>query len=448
MNMNQIEVFDPSTEIEPIENALLKGGSEHTVALAFAQRYTDRLIFDHHSNNWFEWTGQYWAAQKMGLVSHYCRNVASTLVGGKQAEKRSFASGVEWFCKNDPTFARSSNMFDSDRYLLNCPDGTYDLRTGGIKEHDPKDLITNITNVAPGDGYGFRFPQFLQEITLNDDELMEFLQIALGACLSGAVENHWLMFWIGNGRNGKNTLGDAVMRVMGTYARKIPSSTLLKSKHDGHPTEIANLLGCRLAVASEVDSSSFWSENRINELTGDAKLSARFMRGDLFEFDRTFKLLIYGNHRPRLSSVTEAMNSRIKMVRFGANFTGRGDPDLPEKLSKEDPNILRWLLDGHIKWMTLGKRLPRCDVVEAEIQDYMSSQSTPFNWMDETLEPSDVNWELSTSLYQSYKDWKLNRGEQPQGQTQWGEEMSKRFHKKKGNKGIIYGVIKIGFAPF
>lgn len=448
--MNEIEKMRMEldaqvAQITPVERILAEKGTEHAVALGFAERYRDKLKYDHKSHNWLKWTGTYWAVESTGLVMHYCRGLASQ-IGSKTAERSSFVRGVETFCKNDPTFAVVITQFDQDNYLFNCPDATYDLRTGESRPHNPNDLISNIAGCSPTkkDGYGKRFPQFLDEITLGDKHLQEYLQVALGACLSGAVENHWLMFWIGNGRNGKNTLGDAVMRIMGSYARKIPSSTLMKTKFDSHPTEIANLKGCRLAIASEVESGSFWSESRINELTGDETISARFMRGDLFEFKRTFKLLIYGNHRPRLTNITEATRSRLKLVRFEAEFSGdKLDPNLPATLKKEDGYVLKWLIDGHIKWMNADKKLPYCKAVDDEIKDYINDQSTPFNWMGIALEESESNFESSSHLYQLYKEWKLSRGEHSKTETEWGEEMAKRFVKKRTGKGKFYRVIML-----
>lgn len=37
--------------------------------------------------------------------------------------------GVAEFCRSAPIFSRTADVFDLDNYLLNCPDGTYDLRT-------------------------------------------------------------------------------------------------------------------------------------------------------------------------------------------------------------------------------------------------------------------------------------------------------------------------------
>lgn len=39
--------------------------------------------------------------------------------------------------------------FDSQEFLLNAPDATYDLQDGSSKDHAAEDLITKMTAVSP-----------------------------------------------------------------------------------------------------------------------------------------------------------------------------------------------------------------------------------------------------------------------------------------------------------
>ena len=73
-------------------------------------------------------------------------------------------------------------------------------------------------------------------------------------------------------------------------------------------------MGVRLAVSSEVEEGQRWAESRLKALTGDASLTGRYMRQDFFEFRRTHKLMVAGNHRPAIRVVDEAMRRRIHLV--------------------------------------------------------------------------------------------------------------------------------------
>jgi putative DNA primase/helicase len=214
----------------------------------------------------------------------------------------------------------------------------------------------------------------------------------------------------------------------------------MATKNEGHPTEIAQLRGARLAIGSEVEQTAFWSESKLNELTGDDTIAGRFMGCDWFTFPKTWKFLIYGNHRPRLNSITPAIKARIKIVPFNADFSQNGDPDLPTKLRKEYPNILRWLIDGHRMWLDAGKKLPTCDAIDAELNDYMNSQATVENWMDDFLEYQENVWTTATDLYQHYSNWKHQRGEHPSSQVVWSEAMKKKYKRKRTNTSMTYEI--------
>jgi len=238
---------------------------------------------------------------------------------------------------------------------------------------------------------------------------------------------------------------------MGSYAKKIPSSVLLSKYGSEHPTSIANLRGCRLAISSELPDGSFFDEAKIKELTGDAFLSARYMRGDYFEFPRTHKHLVYGNHRPQLRTVDEGIKSRMRMVPFNASFKDVGDPEIPKKLKKESGFVLQWLIEGHLKWRENGFIVPPCAAVEGYTTDYFSSQSTPEMWLEERCvvigDDGRVSsqWPAASWLYEDYAVWKKARGESPISHTRFSDFLKTKFETIRSN-GTRYKGIQLGRA--
>jgi len=430
--------------LQGVEMSLLQVGTQDSVAQIFARQMGGKMLYNHTRGKWLEWDGTRWRIEVTQKALNFARDLARSVnyEGKSSLGSAAFCAGVEQLAKADPLLSVKGTEFDRDNYLLNTPGGTFDLRTNTLRQHDPDDCISLCTAATPSPEGGAAFHKFLDEITLSDRELAEFLQVSLGACLSGAVECHWMLFWIGQGRNGKNTLGDLVQDAMGDYARKVPTSTLMAKAHEGHPTEIANLQGVRLALSSEINDGEHWNEARINEVTGDATLSARFMRGDLFTFQRSHKHLIYGNHRPQLRTVGDAIKSRIKIVPFKASFLGREDGDLPRRLREALGYVLAWLIEGHRKWLAAGRRLPQCQAVEAESADYFAAQSTVDMWLSERVQivnPDERNvlaLPKSSELYQDYANWKKDRGENPVSQTRWGESL--RGFEKVKSSGVRY----------
>ncbi len=444
---------EDETLVQGAVQALAHAATEDAVALAFAIRYKDGLRFNHRRKLWHVWDGTRWRQESTELAFEFARRIAREVnpKGKATMSKAGFARGVEAFARADRVFALAGDEFDRDPMLLNTPVGTVDLRTGEMRAHRREHLLTRCTAVAPVKRPRPVFERFIADITCGDAALADYLQRALGACLSGALTDHWILFWYGKGRNGKNTLGELIMHVLADYARKIPAATLMHDpRGERHPTEIANLLGARLAFSSEVSDRDYWHESRIKELTGDDMLSGRFMRADFFEFRRTHKHLVYGNYRPMLRVVDPAIAERLHMVPFGATFTterGNLDPEMPAKLWTEAEAVLAWLIEGHEKWREDGTLRPCAAVAEAT-QDYLDAQGSLDAWITERCEtlPLDERptmlLDRADRLYRSYAEWKEARGEQPMSQTRWGEQMQRRFAKISAN-GIRYRGLKL-----
>jgi hypothetical protein len=105
-------------------------------------------------------------------------------------------------------------------------------------------------------------------------------------------------------------------------------------------------MGARLVTAIETEEGRRWAESKIKALTGGDKISARFMRGDFFEFTPAFKLIVVGNHTPHLRHVDEAMRRRLHLIPFNVTIPPEErDKNLAEELKAEWPGILQWMIE-------------------------------------------------------------------------------------------------------
>ena len=441
---------------------------ETAMSREFAQRHADDYRYVPEWGQWLAWDGTRWRPDVEGSARLSCKAMCDAFAdlarndplfgegaacerAALRCQSKKTVDAVLDLATVEQSLVVRSGRLDANEWLFNTPTGTVNLLSGEVREHRRDDLITKIAGVGPASTTGGcpTFTRFLSQVTCDDSALADYLQRALGACLSGALTDHWLMFWFGPGRNGKNTLGDLVMEILGDYAKQVPVQTLMADEHGSrHPTEIANLRGLRLAVSSEIGEGEHWNESRVKELTGDSMLSARLMRQDFFEFRRTHKHLVYGNHRPMLRIVDPAMAARLHIVPFDATFSaehGNLDPLMPQKLRAEAPAILAWLISGHMKWREDGS-LKRCERVESSTREYLESQSTNEQWIEDRCNlvsddgRSGRGWAKASELYADYAEWKRDRGEHPLSQTRWGEWMERRYRRVKA-AGKRYGGI-------
>jgi len=200
-----------------------------------------------------------------------------------------------------------------------------------------------------------RWMHFLDEVFAGDAELIAFVQRFLGYCLSADTSEHVLPIFWGSGGNGKSSLIDTILYIVGDYGCKAPESLFTARMQKEHPVEVATLQGRRLAVGSETEGNARLRISKLKELTGDQFLEGRMMYGNPFTFERTAKLVLLTNHKPHIPDDTDAAWRRLRLVPFTVQFSDRPgckapDKALPEKLREESTGILTRLVDGFVAW--------------------------------------------------------------------------------------------------
>jgi putative DNA primase/helicase len=151
------------------------------------------------------------------------------------------------------------------------------------------------------------------------------------------------------------------------------AEALMETYGERHPEELARLEGIRLAIASEIPEGRRWNDQRLKLLTGE-KIPARDMYGKSFVIDPTQKLVIYGNFLPGFRAVNEAIRGRIRILPHPVMI--RGTPQeikgLRELLIDEYPYILRWFIDGAVRWFKRGRLVVPACVLETST-NYLNS---------------------------------------------------------------------------
>lgn len=401
--------------------------SEDTIALAFTARHGGTLLFDNNVGCWFRWTGAFWEMDETNLAFDYARALARTHGAGERALGRAAtAAGVERFARADRTHSVTSSIWDCDPLLLGTPGGTVDLKTGVMRAPNPDDRITKQTGVAPDRGDPVRWLQFLDESLDGDRDLIEFLQLWSGYCLTGLTSAHALLFIYGPGGNGKSVFLNTLLNILGTYGAVAAMETFTASRNDRHSTELAMLRGARLVTASETEEGRAWAEAKIKSMTGGDPITARFMRQDNFTFRPQFKLTIAGNHAPSLRTVDEAMRRRFNIAPFILK-PANPDHQLEEKLKAEYPQILAWMIRGARNFLASG--LTRPAAVAAATDEYFSEQDVFGQWFEERCEVTQGRILICADAYADWSIFARSHGEEPGSLKSFGMHMGRKGFK-------------------
>jgi putative DNA primase/helicase len=229
--------------------------------------------------------------------------------------------------------------------------------------------------------------------------------------------------------------------VLGDYAKVFSPEVLMLSKGDRHPTELAQFQSVRLALTSEPGSGSSWNDSRVKSLTGDARISARRMHGNFFEFARTHKTVVIGNHMPRINQVTHAMKRRMEMIPFRAVFEPQPGTGIRERLKAEAGGaILAWLVDGVRMWQQHGTNPPDC--VRELTAEYIAEQDVLAQWLEDCCLRDPRSFELANKLHENLKHWSARQGIPPESNAKLSEYLRaigfERKHTGMGNS--YYGI--------
>lgn len=395
--------------------------SDSALALRFCEAHSGYTRYVAAWGRWLFWDGQSWGfdgtLRVFNLVHNVCRVAAAET--DKPGVARAVTSSktvaaVVTLARSDPRIAATVEQWDRDPWAMCTPGGTLDLKTGQLRPSRAADYATKIAAAAPG-GECPRWLEFVDRVTGGDVDLKLYLQRACGYMLTGVTVEHAMFFLYGLGSNGKSRFIEAVAGVVGSYHTVAPIETFTASPHDRHPTELANLQGARLVTSMETEEGRRWAESRIAALTGGDKISARFMRQDFFEFTPTFKLVIFGNHKPGLRTVNEAIRRRMNLIPFEVTIPKvERDLELGEKLKGEWPGILAWMVRGCIEWQR-SKLLPPAAVVEAT-EKYLDEEDTFKAWFEECCARDAGAFTPTAWLFNSWKMWakRSNEWEGPQ----------------------------------
>lgn len=380
--------------------------SEDALASRFEAEHADRLVYAHKFGAWYWYDAEsgIWNCDLIERVLHWLREYIRGLntEGREKWSRAAVVSSVEKFARRAPGLAVTGDEFDADPWTLGTPSGVVDLRTMEPIPAAAKHYVTKRTSVSPEKGVPVLWLQFLKDATGEDQDLQDYLQRLAGYCATGDTSEEALVFVHGSGGNGKGVFMNTLRELLGEYAKQAPMQIFLSGSGNRHPTELANLVGARLVLASESSEGQKWDEERIKSLTGRDTIAARFMNRDFFEYVPRFKLIIASNHKPRIRTVDDAWRRRLHLVPFDKK-PDAPDHTLKDRLRDEFPQILQWVIEGAEWWIREGLLAPEC--VRQATDEYFREEDVFRLWFDDCCAPCVGAVTERRALYASFETW-------------------------------------------
>jgi len=326
--------------------------------------------------------------------------------------------------QSEPGIPVLPEEMDASRDLLNVLNGTIDLRTGELREHRREDLITKLAPVEYAPDASAPTWMATLERVLPSKEVRRFFKKVCGYALTGDVSEQMLPVLYGTGANGKSTVLNALLAVLGDYGMQA-APDLLVAKKGSHPTELADLFGMRFVASIEVEDGSRLAESLVKQLTGGDRIKARRMRQDFWEFEPTHKVFMACNHKPQVRGTDNAIWRRIRLVPFTETIPpAEQDKHLPDKLRQERAGILAWAVEGCREWRREGLQAP--DEVRQATGAYRAEMDVLGAFLRECCELGPEKNVAARDLYAAYHEWCVEGGERPESKRKFGSRLTER----------------------
>lgn len=396
------------------------------------RRYGGRFVWT-ESHGWLFYEGTHWTRRMSG--PRLGRAILSTLqarrhaaVDGKREDvikaarpsahhKNACADILADLCAVD------IDAFDQDPGLLNCQNGVIDLATGALLPHSQKQRFTYVLPIEYDPQARSRDWLDFLATTVDGEDMIQYLQLAVGYSLTGYTREECLFYVYGPARSGKGTFTETLLEVLGKepMATEAAFETFTQRRDaDAQNFDLAGLRPCRMVIASESNRYSPLNEAKVKHLTGGNEVRCAFKYKEFFSYRPQFKLWLVSNHPVNADVDDDALWYRVKVLPFPHSHAGEEDAGLKARL-KQPHNlrgVLAWAVEGAVQWHRLPRGLIAQTPPAIRQATDQAREELDFvgQWLTECVDQVEGNPDAFVSnavLFASYSTWCEENGVRP-----------------------------------
>lgn len=401
--------------------------------------------------SWLTWTGTHWQRDKSRLVMRWAKHTIKDLarlmhqMDNDQSTKlmkhiqaslstAKLKAMVE-NAESEDDITVQPDDFDRDPFLLNCANGTIDLRTGTLRTADRADYITKCLSVAyDAKATCPRWEAFLDRAMGGKQGLVAFLHRAVGYSLTGSTIEQCLFILHGPTKTGKSTFLSRLLDLLGPYGTNADMESFMHKERTEIRNDLADLAGARVVCALEAQEGKRLNESLIKQLTGGVdQVKARFLFEDYFTFTPQFKVFLGTNHKPVIRDNNQAIWERIRLVPFIVQIPLKErDKALDATLHEEIAGILAWAVRGCLAWQRENSLAEPTEVAEYT-SDYQKEMDVLGRFVDECCLLHIQTQAKLSDLYSAYKQWCEASSERWDTQATFSQRLEERGLSKYKN---------------
>lgn len=308
----------------------------------------------------------------------------------------------------------TASEFDADPNVLNCQNGVVDLRTGQMLPHTASQRFTYCVPVDyDPEADWTEWENFLYDVSGQSQDVLEYLQMAIGYSLTGHTSEECLFYLHGPTRAGKGTFTETLLALLPKpLAIETDFNTFTQQRNDSNNFDLAPLRPARLVIASESNKYQTLNSGKVKLLTGGNEVYCAFKHRTHFSYRPQYKVWLVSNHQVNADVDDDAVWYRVKVIEFPTSFAGHEDKGLKARMKMPDnlKAVLAWAVVGACKWFASPTGLVTPPAMELVTRKHRADLDYVQAWLDECCELSPAHWTPNDVVYTSYRDWCKENG--------------------------------------
>ena len=329
------------------------------------------------------------------------------------------------------------NLKPGNANLIAFKNGVYNITDDTFSPFSPDYIITNKISwdYVPG-AYSEFADGVLDALTCGDTQVRSLLEEAIGYCFFRWNELGKAFILLGDRANGKSTFLAMVQELLGEE-----NTSSLDLKELGDRFKTAELFGKLANIGDDIGDEFIANPAIFKKLVTGDRVSAERKGQNPFEFNNFSKFLFSANAIPRIKDKTGAVQRRLVIIPFEANFS-KDSPNFRPNIRHDllVPEVMEYLIQlglNGLRRVLENKGFTISDRVQEKLDEYEEDNNPILGFLAQCEDEGvQIENEVTRIVYGRYQEYCLANSLQAMSNIQFSKQINRLLGLKVISKKI------------
>lgn len=315
---------------------------------------------------------------------------------------------------------------DTAFYYIICKNCIVDVRDKKQYDYSKDFFIPTIINTTydPNIKKCEVVDNFINRLTIGDKEVEDLLYEMIGYTLIQTSKYQKSFILYGDGSNGKSTLLDMLIHILGDY-----NVSSLSFKEINHNFKLAEITDKLANIGDDISDEYITDSSTFKKLVTGEEITVEKKYENPYKIKNTATIIFATNNLPNMQDKSHGMIRRLCIIPFNAVIDKNNpdfDPFIIDKITTEEAKsyVLNKALDGLQRiFINQGFTAPKS--VDELMKDYYREVNNVIQFL-ETINIKDLIGKINKDVYNDYVMYCINQNQTPYKIRRFNLEMKKR----------------------